>query len=302
MVTLPIRSILAATDLTNECDEVLRAGAGIARLSGAELHLLHAFDLESAPRSAETRARPSFQGRFRDAERALDEQIRCAVPEEVPVASREIVIYDAHRAIEERAAAVSADLILLGPHRRRSLASRFLGSTADRVIRTAEVPCLIVRGALAIPLRRVVVPVDLSEPARGALDHALAWSASFGSEPGPSLRPGVTVSVVYVIPETGGADRAGAEEALRREVDAAVARSGAGEETAVQAEVLQGDLVAKRIIQLAERADADLVVLGTHGYGAAKRALVGGVASAVAREAACAVLLVPPALWQNASA
>ena len=294
MATLPIRSILAATDLTNECDEVLRAGAGITRIAGAELHLLHAFDLQSAPRSAETRVRPSFQGRFKDAERALDEQIRCAVPEEVPVASREIVIYDAYRAIEERAAAVSADLILLGPHRGRSLASRFLGSTADRVIRTAAVPCLIVRDALAIPLRRVVVPVDLSEPARAALDQALAWSASFGSE--------VTVSVVYVVPETGGADRAGAEEALRREVDAAVARSGAGEETAVQPEVLQGDLVAKRIIQFAERADADLVVLGTHGYGAAKRALVGGVASAVVREAACAVLLVPPALWQNTSA
>ena len=69
----------------------------------------------------------------------------------------------------------------------------------------------------------------------------------------------------------------------------------------MQAEVLQGDLVAKRIIQFAERADADLVVLGTHGYGAVKRALVGGVASAVAREAQCAVLLVPPALWRNTS-
>ena len=108
--------------------------------------------------------------------------------------------------------------------------------------------------------------------------------------------------MVYVIPETGDADRAGVEEALRREVDAAVARSGAEEEAAVQAEVLQGDLVANRIIEFAERADADLVVLGTHGYGAAKRALVGGVASAVAREASCAVLLVPPALWQNVPA
>src|SRR5690606_15872693 len=92
------------------------------------------------------------------------------------VASREVEIYVAHKAILDRAAAVEADLIVIGPHRRRAVGDAFLGSTADRVIRSAGAPCLVVRGPLSLPLRRVVVPIDLSEPAQRALDAALRWS------------------------------------------------------------------------------------------------------------------------------
>ncbi|HEU0078622.1 MAG TPA: universal stress protein [Longimicrobiaceae bacterium] len=41
------------------------------------------------------------------------------------------------------------------------------------------------------------------------------------------------------------------------------------------------------------------LVLDTHGHGALRRALVGSIASAVARGAGCPVLLVPPALWSG---
>ncbi|HWK90556.1 MAG TPA: universal stress protein [Longimicrobium sp.] len=45
---------------------------------------------------------------------------------------------------------------------------------------------------------------------------------------------------------------------------------------------------------------ADLLVMATHGYGAVRRALLGGTAQAVARRAPCPVLLVPPRLWKDA--
>ncbi|HEV2132107.1 MAG TPA: universal stress protein, partial [Longimicrobiaceae bacterium] len=38
-------------------------------------------------------------------------------------------------------------------------------------------------------------------------------------------------------------------------------------------------------------------VIATHGYGALLRALIGSVASHVARRAPCSVLLVPPNRW-----
>jgi len=46
------------------------------------------------------------------------------------------------------------------------------------------------------------------------------------------------------------------------------------------------------IVQEAERWEADLIVLGSHGYGPLKRALLGSVAAAVAVEAPCAVEIV----------
>src|SRR5690606_320093 len=105
------------------------------------------------------------------------------VPSGVTVASREVVIFLAHKAIVARALDVSADLIVLGSHRART-GDAILGSTADRVIRTAAVPVLILRGRLSLPLRSVVAPVDLSEPARAALDQAVSWTAALGAEGG----------------------------------------------------------------------------------------------------------------------
>jgi nucleotide-binding universal stress UspA family protein len=68
----------------------------------------------------------------------------------------------------------------------------------------------------------------------------------------------------------------------------------------VREELLWGENAAAEVVRYARDEDADLLVLATHGYGAVKRALLGSVASAVARDAHCCVLMVPPALWGGA--
>lgn len=296
-----IASILAATDLTEVSDEVLRATAALAALTGAKLHVLHAFDFHALPYSDAYVAHATFQGRIDDARRALDEQIHRTVPPEVDVASRDVVIFVAHRAILELAGAVGADLIVMGPHRRRARGDAFLGSTVDRVIRTADVPCLVVRGPLSLPLRRVLVPLDLSLHALGALDVALEWSDALRpSEDDEPLGPRVTV--MHVIPRVFDVKDVSFESAvigpeLDREVEAALARVGGAGVLDVREEVRWGDAPAEEILRAAERKEVDLLILATHGHGALKRALIGSVASAVARRADCPVLLVPPALW-----
>lgn len=47
------------------------------------------------------------------------------------------------------------------------------------------------------------------------------------------------------------------------------------------------------IVRYAKEAGADLIVMGTHGYGPVRRFLLGSVADRVVREASCPVLLVP---------
>ena len=243
---------------------------------------------------------------MRAAECALDEQIRRTVRPGVDVASQEVVIHVAYRAILDRADAVDADLLVLGAHRKRPLGDAFLGSTADRVIRSARAPCLVVRGPLSLPLRRVMVPLDLSEPALGALDVALEWSESLGplSEDGT---PAPELIVLHVIPQVFDFEAATVKGAvigpeLRRAVGAARARVGGASPIHVREEVHWDDSPAEEIVRTADAEKVDLVVLGTHGYGALKRALIGSVASGVARGASCPVLLVPPALWSTETA
>jgi nucleotide-binding universal stress UspA family protein len=61
----------------------------------------------------------------------------------------------------------------------------------------------------------------------------------------------------------------------------------------VESRVISGDPRVEILAEL-ERRPADLVIMGTHGRGGFDRFLLGSVASAVAHEAPCSLLLVPP--------
>ena len=303
-----IRSILAATDLSEASNEVLHAAAAIAERTGAALHVLHVYDFPSNPYLDLLDGTPTFQDRIRSSEMAVDDQLAAALPAGVTAASREVVIDVPHRAILARVLAVSADLVVLGPHRKGGLEQRFLGSTADRVVRSADVPCLVVRCHLNLPLHRVVVPVDLSDPAREALDLALAWGWQLGPGAAPAVGPALDVRVVHVLPAElvgagsmpAGHARVGPE--LHRDVAAALGRSAHGANVCVREELLWGKSAAEEIVRYAAEEGAGLLVLATHGRGAISRALLGSVTSAVARDARGCVLLVPPALWRGVDA
>lgn len=297
-----IGSILAATDLAEGSDVVLRAAGRLARALCAELHVVHALEFPFADFPG-LRGSSSFRNRAGEAVEFLDEQVSRTLPPGVVAASRQVVIRRASRAIFFRAREVSADLIVLGPHRRRRT-DGFLGTTADRVIRSCDAPCLIVRDDLSLPLRRVMVPLDLSEPSRGALDLALAWAGSLGASDAESGLPGTELQVMHVIPPGSlpsdlSFDRAVIGPVLYDELEAALARAEHGAAVPVREEVLWGDEPVETILRYAEEGRADLLVMATHGHGALRRALVGSIASEVARGAGCPVLLVPPALWKG---
>ena len=284
-----IRSILAATDLGPASDEVVRAAAALAERTGARLHLLNALEIGQLPGMEN----PTYPDRVQQANDLLAGQAR-RVAGATAVESLTVVQHAAHRAIEARASEVGADLVVVGPHRGGPAGARFLGTTADRVIRTADVPTLVVRGPLAFPLRRIGVPTDLSPPAAGALDAALALAAACGDSAGP----GPEIRVFYVGWSVERADGPAIWEKdlsskLVAQVEEAVARAGGGP-LHIRTEVVWGIAPAESIAEHARAEQMDLLVLGTHGQGGLRRLLVGSVASGVASQAPCPVLLVPP--------
>jgi nucleotide-binding universal stress UspA family protein len=56
--------------------------------------------------------------------------------------------------------------------------------------------------------------------------------------------------------------------------------------------VIQGP-VAEKILEEADRLEADLIVLGSHGHGAMYHLLLGSVSEMVIKDARCPVLVVP---------
>ena len=84
-----------------------------------------------------------------------------------------------------------------------------------------------------------------------------------------------------------------AREQSQAIVDAAVTRlsSTLGESVTVGGEVLVG-LPREAILEEAERWQADLIVMGSHGYGAWRGFLLGSVSRAVVAQAKCSVEVV----------
>src|SRR5690606_6473654 len=141
-----------------------------AALTEADLHVVHAME-------------PDAEGERLDEgpgapERSLRDQVRHALPGTVDAISSRVLPGHAHEVILRRAEEGAANLLVIGPHRDELEGPRELGSTADRIVRTSDVPCLIVRDQLSLPLRRVLVPSDLSDASSGALDVALVWAAA----------------------------------------------------------------------------------------------------------------------------
>jgi nucleotide-binding universal stress UspA family protein len=147
-------------------------------------------------------------------------------------------------------------------------------------------------------VRKLLVPVDGSHG--GAV--ALRTAAEVARATGASIN---IVQVVVPIPmqvyaapyDYAGAafyDSAWDDDALasaRAYVDAVAARlRGLGLSVHVEARMARG--VADTIVEIAEQASVDIIVMSTHALTGPARALLGSTADAVVRMAHCPVLLI----------
>ena len=289
-----IRSILVASDLSPVADEVVQSAASLAKAVGGALHVINAQEPVGLRGDSDVLV---TQRRVHNARLELDARLADILPSDFEVATRTVAFDRAHAAILRRAKEVEADLIVIGPHRERPYGDALLGTTADRLVRTANVPCLIVRKPLALPLATVLVPSDLSRAARGALYESLTWAEELGGEMAASVR------VVHVDTRPGEnplpvAPKSVEGELLHTHVSAITEEFGTYLTAEVQEEVVVGASPSEEILKVVARMDPSLVVMGTHGDGALIRTLIGSVSSSVARQVEAPVLLVPPNLWK----
>ena len=198
----------------------------------------------------------------------------------------------------EAAEEMNAGLIVVGSTESPQL-SKLFGSTADRVIRKATRPVLMVRGRLQSPLRRVLMPVDLSPLSAVAFRRGLEILGQIARGPETELEAVFVISPqdreLFAAKDLAPASEAAAMEELETFVNRNAAWSGRRPE----ARLLYGE-VEQEIRERAGEWQADLVVLGTHGRGGFERFLLGSVAADVVRRGEASVLVIPPELAPEA--
>jgi nucleotide-binding universal stress UspA family protein len=276
---ITVRAVLAATDLTEQSAVVLQSAAALSRAFDASLHVVHVGPL----------GEDANEDHLTD---ALHRHVRehLGTTEDVDVA----VEFDRpFHGILVRAAAVHADLIVMGPHRGTRTTARWRGTTAERVVRSADVPCLVVSQPLALPLRHIAVPVDFSPATRGAAWLAAEWLPVLGRSDSEGQ-----LSLVHVSAENDESDR------LAMEWDRVLTLAGEGKaaisRTRVETAVCPGPDPVTAVSEWTAAAEADLLVVPAEARRGLKRLWTGNPSTDLTLRTTCPTLLVPPALWRRA--
>ena len=141
---ISLKRILVPTDFSEQSEKALAYGLELAKMFKAELHILHAFDvtpitygegvgigIESVV-AIESAANEHLNGIVVDA------------PSDMPVVKR-VVQGPAFVEIVRYARENDVDLVVVGTHGRGAVAHMLLGSVAEKVVRKAPCPVLVVR-------------------------------------------------------------------------------------------------------------------------------------------------------------
>ncbi len=301
---LNIQRVLCAVDFSEFSAQAQERAAAIGGWFDAELMLVHAVQPiigcvppdGGVPYIAMTTDILTIQQQ--EARRSLEDAARLLRERGMRVETR-VVVDSPATAIAAAAAAWPADLVVMGTHGRAGFAHLLLGSVAERVLRTAPCPVLVVGRETAqspwSPLfSRILCAVDLTEASERTIDTAFSVAAETQA----------TITMLHVvesltgnsaavlgIPET---DPASVHSELRNRAAARLLRT-VPDATGRYCEISQRIEIGsawRSIVKVAEELASDVIVVGAHGGWGAGRMFLGSTANQVVRHAHCPVLVV----------
>jgi len=190
-------------------------------------------------------------------------------------------------------------LLVVGSKGLDALDRFMLGSVSTKLIHHATCPVLVVKNE-AVPLRRIALATDGSDASAKALEFVLTKFQPDRST-GKGGRVPIHVSVIHVM---ASSPLAPITFSLAMPWNKHPGLKGAGHkfiEQSVQ-KLIQAGFTAEPVYQLGNRAEkimkvaskhrADLIVMGAQGLGAIDRFLLGSVSTRVVQHSSCSVLVV----------
>ncbi|PEN15220.1 universal stress protein [Longibacter salinarum] len=315
---LNVNSILLARDFSPVSNQAFRYTLDFAQRTGATLHVLYAQVLHEDPTQPGEELKPA--GDINEIRRHLSlhadgKKVDRSV---FDVEIKEAVVRDvaAAPAILNYASEHDIDMIGLGTHGRRGLRRFLLGSVAEEVVRRADRPVLTVRGEEDEartedfhPAKKILVPIDFSDPSREALRYGLALGALYDASVEvlhvieQKLHPAFYVGGVTDIRDIDPNIEKKVKERLQKFIDETV-QLGApvpGGPDAEAASVPVRSSITPHVIvgtvdtevpAFIDENDVDLVAMSTKGQTGLDRVLLGSVAEKIVRLSSCPVLTV----------
>lgn len=294
---LTLHTVLCATDFSEVSTKAETYAAALARHYEASLHLLHVDP--PMPIMAPYGEIPVDVRLFEEQRQAaiadLDAAGARARQQGVPV---ETSMRGGHPAREILAVAeqTHADLLVIGTHGRGGVDHLLLGSVAEKIVRKAQCPVMVVPPAAhpetGVLFSRILCPIDGSAASRDALTYALSLARETDGH----------VTLLYVVEPVPAAGEFGALDVEEYR------KAGEAHAHRVMAEAVPADVrewcrldervatgkPSERILEAAKVERADVIVMGVRGRGAIDLFAFGSTTNEVLRRATCPVLAVHP--------
>ena len=277
------QSIVVATDFSPPANLAVEQAARLAKGWGSTLHILHA-------------GKPGDAGALDLARGRLEKQRENLSV--TPGIDANVVIRTGRASVEiiQLVNEVEADLVVVGEHSQGWLKDRFLGGTALKVLRQARVPVLLVRAPVSNEFRKVMVATDFSDNAHRAAQLA----AGFFPLAELSFQHACSLKQLHRMRMDG--ETSEKMEAYRQQqLDGAnmgMARFrkqlGLPADLATQWHVVSdGENPISILLDLVQKENPDLLVVGRHGGSEIDERFFGSAAENLLYHANANILLVP---------
>jgi len=285
---IQLKNIVFATDFSQTARAAMPFAAEIAQRFGAKLYAVHAKTPENYALPT-TEIWPAVNAQLEQDTKDLKETLH----NRFPIVESEVLTAEGGvwAVVEAVAQQKQADLIVVGTNGRRGIGKFILGSVAEEILRRAKCPVLTVGPhAPAEPPReakfkKIVYATDFGEGSQAAAAYAVALAEEHQAH--------LTLLHVIQEPKTEQLVPAGELEAAALDRLRALV-AGEAELWCEPKAVVRHGVPAEKILEVAKREEADLIVLGVRKFNGVVRAthLARAVAHQVVAEATCPVLTV----------
>lgn len=299
--------MLVPTDFSEESLRAIAYARALLNQFPGMVHLVYVHDIDFAYAVPALMTSSSLSSTEEVERRYCKDLEKVAKQFELPGSTpeRHVRAGRAYQEICEVASEIGADLIAIATHGRTGLRRLMLGSTAERVVRHALCPVLVVRetereflevgqgkaaAQTGLRITKVLVPLDFSDSSREGLLYAISFAQRFGASlvllHAIQVQPFTPADSHERMPAPGVIERAARLRARKflKQVDFA----GVTYEMEIQCGV-----PAHEICRFAENAHVELIITSTHGQTGLAQVLIGSTAEHVVRYAYCPVLVVP---------
>ncbi|MDX1461832.1 MAG: universal stress protein [Marinirhabdus sp.] len=277
-----MKTILVPTDFSSHSENALRAAASIAKEQQAKLVVVHMAGISDSHLSKEE-ASSALESVFymKLSEKRFAEFLDQPYLDGLTV-TEAIKKHKNFTELNDVAKEVSADLIVMSSHGSSGLQELLLGSNTEKVVRTSDIPVLVIKETLTdFKINTAVFASDFTLETVEAFKKARNWCATFNA----------SMNMVYV-------NTPGPEFRSSQEIDEVLFRffealgSEDPSEQVNQVAIVSDYKIEDGIFNYSQMIDADIIAMPTHGRKGLSHVLKGSLSEDIANHAVKPVLTI----------